>query len=92
MAKSLKQRKVRNRLLELMQERERKLSRRLTQHEIAEFVGSTDHTIKKWIANKVTRFDSHIIEGLCDYFDCEVGDLLYFEWIETGESPEEIND
>jgi DNA-binding Xre family transcriptional regulator len=87
----MKQRKVRNRLLELMQERERKLGRRLKQREIAEFVKSTDHTIKSWIHNEVTRFDSHIIEGLCNYFDCDLGDLLYFEWVETDEKPENIN-
>ena len=87
----MKKRNIRNRLLELMQEKERKLGQRLTQHEIAKFVGATDHTIKKWIENKVTRFDKHMIEGLCNYFDCDVGDLLYFEWVETDEKPEDIN-
>lgn len=88
----MKQRKVRNRLLELMQERELKLGRRLKQVEIAEFVGVSGHTITSWIRNDVTRFDSNVIEGLCDYFDCEVGDLLYFDYVETDESPDKIND
>ena len=83
----MKKRKIRNRLLELIQEKERKLRQRLTQHEIAEAVGATDHTIKKWIENNVTRFDKHMIEGLCNYFNCDVGDLLYFEWVETDEKP-----
>jgi putative transcriptional regulator len=79
----MKQRKVRNRLLELMQERERKVGRRLKQHDIAEFVGVSDHTIINWIRNEVTKFDGQTIERLCDYFNCELSDLLYFEWVDV---------
>ena len=78
----MKQRQLRNRLLELMQERERKIGRRLKQRDIATFVRVTDHTIASWIRNEVTRYDKHVVEGLCDYFNCDVGDLLYFEWVE----------
>ncbi|MDQ7024001.1 MAG: helix-turn-helix transcriptional regulator [Anaerolineae bacterium] len=88
----MKKRKVRNRLLELIQERERKRGRRIILRDIAEFVDVSDHTITNWIRNNVTRFDSKLIEGLCDYFDCDVSDLLYFEWIETGQSSEEVNE
>ena len=84
----MKQRKVRNRLLELMQERERKIGRRLKQHDIAEFVGVSDHTIINWIRNDVTKFDGQTIEGLCDYFNCELSDLLYFEMVEVEENSE----
>jgi hypothetical protein len=24
-----------------------------------------------------TRFDAHAIAGFCDYFGCEIGDLIY---------------
>jgi DNA-binding Xre family transcriptional regulator len=78
----MKQRKVRNRLLELIQERERKIGRRVKQHDIAQFIGVGDHTIINWIRNETTRFDALIIEGLCDYFSCDIADLLYFEEIE----------
>jgi putative transcriptional regulator len=88
----MKQRKVRNRLLELMQARERKLGRRIKQNDIAKFVGVSGHTITSWVRNDVTRFDSNLIEGICDYFDCDVGDLLYFEWVETEQSPDQINE
>lgn len=79
----MKQRKVRNRLLELIQARERKIGRRVKQHDIAQFVGVADHTIINWIRNETTRFDALIIERLCDYFDCEIADLLYFEYVEA---------
>lgn len=78
----MKRRKVRNRLLELIQERERKLGRRLVQHDIAQFVGVSDHTITNWVRNITTQYDGDTIAGLCDYFNCEIADLLYFEMVE----------
>jgi DNA-binding Xre family transcriptional regulator len=81
----MKKRKARNRLLLLMQERERQIGRRLRQRDIARHVGVADHTIMSWIRNEVTRFDSMMLEGICDFFDCEISDLLYFEWVEEDE-------
>jgi DNA-binding Xre family transcriptional regulator len=72
-------RQLKNRLMELIQERERKLGYRLKQHDIAQAISVTDHTIASWIRNEVTRFDKHVVEGLCEYFDCELNELLYFE-------------
>lgn len=83
----MKQRIIRNRLLELIQERERKIGRRVKQHDIAQFAGISDHTVINWIRNDVSQFDAEIIARFCDYFNCEVGDLLYSEWIEV-ETPE----
>lgn len=79
----MKQRKLRNRLLELIQERERKIRRRIKQHDLATFIGVADNTITNWIHNDVSRFDAKIVEGICDYFDCEIEDLFYFEWVEV---------
>jgi DNA-binding Xre family transcriptional regulator len=79
----MKQRIVRNRLRELIQERERKINRRIKQHDLAKFAGVTDHTIINWIRNDVTKYDGHIIERLCEYFDCNIEDLLYFEMVEV---------
>jgi DNA-binding Xre family transcriptional regulator len=80
---------VRNRLLELMQARERKIGRRVKQHDIAVFAGVSDHTIINWIRNEVTRFDGETIERLCEYFACDINDLLYFEWIDAENSAED---
>jgi len=70
---------LKNRLLVLIQERERAINRRIKLKDLALFVGVTNHTITSWIRNDVRKYEAHIIEGLCDYFDCEVHDLLYFE-------------
>jgi DNA-binding Xre family transcriptional regulator len=78
----MKKRKMKNRLLELIQERERTIGRRVKQRAIAEFAEVTDHTIINWIRNDVSRFESRVVERLCEYFNCDVGDLLYFEWVD----------
>jgi DNA-binding Xre family transcriptional regulator len=83
----MKHRQVRNRLLELIQEREREMRRRVKQHDIAQFVGVSDHTIINWIRNETTKFDGHIIERLCDYFKCDIADLLYFEIVDDESNP-----
>lgn len=82
----MKKRVLRNRLLELIQERERKMSRRIKLKDLASFVGVTNHTITSWVRNDVRKYEAHIIEGFCDYFDCDLADLLYFEWAETDSS------
>jgi DNA-binding Xre family transcriptional regulator len=79
----MKKRILRNRLLELIQERERKISRRIKLKDLAEFVGVTNHTITSWIRNDVRKYEAHIVEGFCDYFNCDLGDLLYFEMVEV---------
>jgi DNA-binding Xre family transcriptional regulator len=71
--------KLKNRLLILIHEKERREDRRVRQSEIAKAIGVTNHTIGNWIRNDVTKFEAHVIEGLCAYFDCQVGDLLYLE-------------
>ncbi|MBA3868964.1 MAG: helix-turn-helix transcriptional regulator [Chloroflexota bacterium] len=79
---------LKNRLLELIQARERMINRRIKLKDLALFVGVTNHTITSWIRNDVRKYEAHIIEGFCDYFDCDVADLLYFEKIEVEENPE----
>jgi len=36
-------------------------------------------TLNAWANNQVTRYDAPVIQTLCEYFDCQVGDLLVFE-------------
>jgi DNA-binding Xre family transcriptional regulator len=87
------QRKLKNRLLQLIHERESKIGRRIRQHDIAEFAEVRDHTITAWIHNEVTRFDARVVERLCDYFQCDVADLLYFEetYVDIPEDPDQMD-
>lgn len=36
-------------------------------------------TLNSWANNQLTRYDAPVIISLCEYFDCQVGDLLVFE-------------
>jgi len=36
-------------------------------------------TLNSWANNLVTRYDALVIINLCEYFECQVGDLLVFE-------------
>lgn len=70
---------LKNRFLYLMTEKERQLGRNISYTEIAKATGVSVGVISRWANNEVDRFDRPIIEKLCDYFDCDLGDLLYLE-------------
>jgi len=36
-------------------------------------------TLNSWANNQVTRYDAPVIMALCEYFNCQVGDLLVYE-------------
>lgn len=36
-------------------------------------------TLNSWANNQVTRYDAPVILTLCEYFNCQVGDLLVFD-------------
>ncbi len=38
-------------------------------------------TLNSWANNQVSRYDAPVIKALCEYFDCQVGDLLVYEKI-----------
>jgi DNA-binding Xre family transcriptional regulator len=85
----MKRLRVRNRLLELVTDRERQLGRRMRLKDIAEYIGVANHTITNWMRNEVSRFDDIMVVGLCNFFDIEIGDLLYFEYEEDDEVDKE---
>jgi DNA-binding Xre family transcriptional regulator len=85
----MQKRVLRNRLLSLIQDRERIINRRVKSKDLAEFVGVKNHTITSWVRNDVRKYEAHIIEGICDYFDCDVADLLYFDTIEISDETDE---
>jgi len=36
-------------------------------------------TLNSCTNNQITRYDAPVIMAICEYFDCQVGDLLVFE-------------
>lgn len=72
MAKRLK-----NRLLVLLTDKEKKEQRRISQSEVARAVKVTPSTISGWIYQEVSKLDEHVVIGLCEYFGCKLEDLIY---------------
>jgi len=70
------------RLRQLMHEktaRDGRFGEPITQQELADAVGVTRATISDWAAGKVDRLDKDVLARLCQYFQCEIGDLLHLE-------------
>jgi DNA-binding Xre family transcriptional regulator len=75
--------RLRNRVLFLLTEKERREGRRIKQLEIAKAIQVSPHTVGSWLRDEVTKLEAHVIEGLCEYFECDVCDLLYLEPMES---------
>ncbi|MBC7813250.1 MAG: helix-turn-helix transcriptional regulator [Burkholderiales bacterium] len=71
--------KLKNRLLELIQARERRENRKIPMTEIAAEIDVSERTVKRWIENSIGKFEAPIIENICRVFDCDLSDLLYIE-------------
>ncbi|MBE2271378.1 MAG: helix-turn-helix transcriptional regulator [Anaerolinea sp.] len=71
--------RLQNRLAILLYQKELRDKRRVTQTEVAAAIGVSRATITNWMHNDVTKFEAHIIEGLCAFFECGLCDLLYLE-------------
>lgn len=77
-----------NRFLDLLMEKERTERRRISQSEVAREVKVANHTIANWMRDEVMKYEAPIVERLCDYFQCDLGDLLYFEYVESDDEGE----
>ncbi|PSB29921.1 XRE family transcriptional regulator [Stenomitos frigidus ULC18] len=81
-------RKMICRLPSLIDERNLKLSeagkpdKRLTQRKLAEDIDVATTTLNRLYNNDFTRVDVNTIERLCNYFECEVGDLFVLREVE----------
>lgn len=70
---------VNNRLVSLIGERQAKENKVINAAVVARGTGLTRQAIHGWLRGDVTTFKAETVEALCNYFDCEVGDLLYIE-------------
>lgn len=70
---------VRYRLRELMAEKERLIAERLTYLMISEATGISRNTLSSMGAQQLERIPAHAVAKLCEYFDCEPGDLIILQ-------------
>ena len=73
-----------NRVKILIAEKEFREKRKLTYRTIAAETGLTVSTLTAYITQKATRFDGPTLETLCQYFNCQPGDILTFTDIPPG--------
>lgn len=71
--------KIRNRFFTLLGKKEQQLGRRITNTEISKATGISHPAVARWIRNEVTEAEFKVLAAFCEYFDCEIGDLLYIE-------------
>ena len=64
---------------ELLARKRREEGKRPTYEEIGQVTGLNKNTISKWVRNEVDQFTGDILVAFCDYFDCDIADLLYYE-------------
>ena len=70
--------KIYNKFRVLLAEKAEKEQGNIPLKEVERKTGITWTTLQSWANNKVTRFDEPVIIALCDFLECEVGDLLVY--------------
>ena len=60
----------------LLKHKEGKEGRLIPYREISQVTGLTGQTLIQWQYDRVHRFDAKVVEALCGYFECGIGDLL----------------
>lgn len=71
---------MKNRLLELIQAKQDKERRIITASQIARESRVHRFTINNWLSGEIKRIDQDTAEKLCRYFECDLSDLVYFDW------------
>ena len=72
---------LRSKLPDLIRKRELEENRRIHQYEIAEATGLRPNTISRWMSPKpLKRLDEATILPLCNFFRCQVGDLIFIDY------------
>jgi putative transcriptional regulator len=70
---------IKNRLKILIAEKEIKENRKLTLRTISQEIGISTNSLVAYTNQNVVRFDASVLEAFCQYFNCEIGEILFFE-------------
>jgi DNA-binding Xre family transcriptional regulator len=70
--------KVYNRLRVLLAHKAEIEGRNISLKEVQRETGIAWTSLQSWANNKVTRYDATVIEALCNYLNCGVGDLIVY--------------
>jgi putative transcriptional regulator len=62
----------------ILADRSTKEKRRIPLTEVQAVTGITWQTLQKWSLNKAKSYDAKVLSSLCQYFDCQPGDILVY--------------
>jgi transcriptional regulator with XRE-family HTH domain len=65
-----------NKFDERIKEKRDREKEHITRKQIKEESGLPQSTVDNWLRGRVTRFDAHVLAGWCDWFECELTDLI----------------
>jgi putative transcriptional regulator len=89
---------INNRFGILLAQKRMKEKRRISISEVSERTGINRQSLQAWENNTVSRFDLVIMDALCEYFDCQPGDLFEYipvpselELLETARKAKELS-
>jgi putative transcriptional regulator len=71
--------KIVNHFRFLLAQKATRQQQNITLMDVQRETGIAWSTLNSWANNQVTRYDAPVIMLLCEYFNCQVGDLLVFE-------------
>lgn len=70
---------ISNRFGVMLAKKQAREKRKISMLEVSNETGITRNTLSEWAKNTVARFDAQVILALCQYFNCDIGDLLYID-------------
>lgn len=73
---------VKSNLLVLAAQKSQREGRRISLRQIIKETGISKYTVYALANNQLEEFPKDVITKLCNYFDCEIGDLLKFEEVQ----------
>ncbi len=72
--------RVRSRLNVVLAQHQLKVGKKITLTSLAAAIKARPSTLSRWASPEpMERIDAGTLEKLCDFFGCEVGDLLFID-------------
>lgn len=67
---------VKNRLLQLISEKQVRDGKIIDIKQLSRETGVSRQTIYNWLDNSAKAYYENVIDAFCDYFECEISELL----------------
>lgn len=52
---------------------------KITRYELSKRTGIVFHIIDKYYKNKVVRYDSYVLDRICDALNCDISDIIEYK-------------